>query len=237
MENFPEFTVVDLTLPLGPNTVMWPGTSAPSAEVVETVKHDGNYARLVQFFEHSGTHVDAPNHFVEGGQAVTDLPLQTLISPAVVIDASSDIAGNGDAELELATVKAWEEKHGLIPAGSVVLLRTGWEDFYDQPERYGAGPDGLHFPGFGSEAATYLVERGVVGIGIDTLGIDRGVDSDFTVHRHVTLPNQVWHIENLTNLKSLPANGALVFIGVLPLVDGSGSPARILALVPKSETK
>ena len=233
MENFPEFTVVDLTLPLGPNTVMWPGTSAPSAEVVETVKHDGNYARLVQFFEHSGTHVDAPNHFVEGGQAVTDLPLQTLISPAVVIDASSDIAGNGDAVLELSTVKAWEARHGVIPSGCVVLLSTGWEDLYDQPDRYGAGPDGLHFPGFGSEAATYLVERGVVGIGIDTLGIDRGVDSDFTVHRHVTLPKQVWHIENLTNLKSLPATGALVFIGVLPLVDGSGSPARILALVPK----
>jgi kynurenine formamidase len=233
MTNFPEFTVVDLTLPLGPNTVMWPETSAPSAQVVETVKHDGNYARLVQFFEHSGTHVDAPNHFVEGGQAVSDLPLQTLISPAVVIDASAQINGDGDAVLELATVKAWEEKHGVIPAGCVVLLRTGWEDLYDQPDRYGAGSDGLHFPGFGSEAATYLVERGVVGIGIDTLGIDRGVDSDFTVHRDVTLPKQVWHIENLTNLKSMPATGALVFIGVLPLVDGSGSPARILALVPK----
>jgi kynurenine formamidase len=212
---------------------MWPGEAAPSAEVVETVKQDGNYARRVHLSEHSGTHVDAPNHFVEGGQAVTDLPLQTLISPAVVIDASVDINGNGDAVLELATVKAWEEKHGVIPAGCVVLLRTGWEDLYDQPQRYGAGPDGLHFPGFGVEAASYLVECGVVGIGIDTLGIDAGVDSDFPVHRHVTLPKQVWHIENLTNLKSLPATGALVFIGVLPLVDGSGSPARILALVPK----
>ena len=233
MINFPEYTVVDLTLPLGPDTVMWPGEPAPFAEVVETVKHDGNYARRVHFYEHSGTHVDAPNHFVEGGQAVTDLPLQTLISPAVVIDASADINGNGDAVLELVMVKAWEEKHGLVPAGCVVLLRTGWEDLYDQPELYSAGPDGLHYPGFGEQAATYLVERGVVGIGIDTLGIDPGVDSDFTVHRHVTLPKQVWHIENLTNLKVLPATGALVFIGVLPLVDGSGSPARILALVPK----
>jgi kynurenine formamidase len=176
---------------------------------------------------------DARRRSSEGGQAVTDLPLQTLISPAVVIDASVDINGNGDAVLELATVKAWEEKHGVIPAGCVVLLRTGWEDLYDQPQRYGAGPDGLHFPGFGVEAARYLVERGVVGIGIDTLGIDAGADLDFPVHRHVTLPKQVWHIENLTNLKSLPTTGALVFIGVLPLVDGSGSPARILALVPK----
>ena len=233
MINFPEYTVVDLTLPLGPETVMWPGEASPTAEVVETVKHDGNYARRVHLSEHSGTHVDAPNHFVEGGKAVTDLPLQTLISPAVVIDASVDINGNGDAVLELATVKAWEEKHGVIPAGCVVLLRTGWEDLYDQPQRYGAGPEGLHFPGFGVEAASYLVQRGVVGIGIDTLGIDPGGDLDFPVHRHVTLPKQVWHIENLTNLKSLPATGALVFIGVLPLVDGSGSPARILALVPK----
>ena len=230
---FGNYTVVDLTLPLGPDTIMWPGAPAPSADVAVTVKHDGYYARLVHFFEHSGTHVDAPNHFVEGSGAVTDLPLQSLISPAVVIDASPDINGNGDAVLELSTVLAWEEKHGAIPAGSVVLLRTGWEDLYDQPEKYGQGPDGLHFPGFGAEAARYLVEtRDVAGIGLDTLGIDRGVDSDFPVHAHVTLPKNVWHIENLTNLRSLPPTGALVFIGVLPLVDGSGSPARILALVP-----
>ena len=220
MANFADYTVVDLTLALGPETLMWPGVLAPSSEVVETVARDGNYARLVNFYEHSGTHVDAPNHFVAGGQSVADLPLQTLISPAVVIDASA--------------VQAWEEKHGIVPAGSVVLLRTGWEDLYDQPQVYGEGPDGLHYPGFGFEAASYLVARGVVGIGIDTLGIDRGVDLDFTVHRQVTLPKQVWHIENLTNLKQLPATGALVFVGVLPLVDGSGSPARILALVPKS---
>ena len=234
MPNFPEYTVVDLTLPLGPDTVMWPGAPAPAADVAVTVKHDGYYARLVHLYEHSGTHVDAPNHFVEGSQAVTELPLQTLISPAIMIDASADINGDRDAVLELATVKAWEEKHGLVPAGCVVLLRTGWEDLYDQPDRYVGGPDGLHFPGFGTEAATYLVERGVAGIGLDTLGIDRGSDSSFPVHSHITLPKQVWHIENLTNLKSLPATGALVFVGVLPLVDGSGSPARILALVPKS---
>ena len=85
---FGNYTVVDLTLPLGPDTIMWPGAPAPSADVAVTVKHDGYYARLVHFFEHSGTHVDAPNHFVEGSAAVTDLPLQSLISPAVVIDAS-----------------------------------------------------------------------------------------------------------------------------------------------------
>lgn len=228
------YTVVDLTLPLGPDTIMWPGAPAPSADVAVTVKHDGYFARLVHFFEHSGTHVDAPNHFVEGSAAVTDLPLQSLISPAVMIDASADINGNGDAVLELSTVLAWEEKNGAIPEGSVVLLRTGWEDYYEtQPEKYGAGPDGLHFPGFGAEAAEYLVEtRKVSGIGLDTLGIDRGADADFPVHAHVTLPKNVWHIENLTNLKSVPPTGALVFVGVLPLVDGSGSPARILAMVP-----
>ncbi|MCG3771837.1 MAG: hypothetical protein JW384_03033 [Nitrosomonadaceae bacterium] len=92
----------------------------------------------------------------------------------------------------------------------------------------------MHFPGFGVEASEFLVnERKVVGIGLDTLGIDRGVDTHFPVHSNVTLPHNVWHIENLTNLKSLPPTGALVFIGVLPLVDGSGSPARILAMVPK----
>jgi kynurenine formamidase len=151
-----------------------------------------------------------------------------------MIDASGDIAGNPDGALELSTVLKWEEKHGRIPDNSVILLRTGWEDFYSDPEKYGIQKDGMHFPGFGVEASEFLVnERKVVGIGLDTLGIDRGVDTHFPVHSNVTLPHNVWHIENLTNLKSLPPAGALVFIGVLPLVDGSGSPARILAMVPK----
>jgi len=228
------YTVVDLTLPLGPATVMWPGAPAPQADTLVTVAHDGYFARLVHLYEHSGTHVDAPCHFVEGHGTVDKLPLQSLISPAIMIDASGDIAGNPDGALELSTVLRWEEKHGRIPDNSVILLRTGWENFYSDPEKYGIGKDGMHFPGFGVEASEFLVnERKVVGIGLDTLGIDRGVDTHFPVHSQITLPHNVWHIENLTNLKSVPPTGAIVFIGVLPLVDGSGSPARILAMVPK----
>jgi len=230
---FGNYKVVDLTLPLGPATVMWPGAPAPQADTVVTVAHDGYFARLVHLFEHSGTHVDAPCHFVEGHGTVDNLPLQSLISPAIMIDASADIAGNPDGALELSTVMNWEKVNGRIPENSVILLRTGWEDFYSDPVKYGLHPDGLHFPGFGVEATEFLVnERHVVGIGLDTLGIDRGVDDHFPVHSTVTLPRNVWHIENLTNLKSVPPVGALVFVGVLPLVDGSGSPARILAMVP-----
>jgi kynurenine formamidase len=231
---FGNYKVVDLTLPLGPATVMWPGAPAPQAETVVTVAHDGYFARLVHLFEHSGTHVDAPCHFVEGHGTVDNLPLQSLISPAIMIDASADIAGNPDGALEISTVNSWEKVHGRIPDNSVILLRTGWEDFYSDPVKYGLQKDGLHFPGFGIEATEFLVnERNVVGIGLDTLGIDRGVDDHFPVHSKVTLPRNVWHIENLTNLKSVPPIGALVFVGVLPLVDGSGSPARILAMVPE----
>mgnify|MGYP003345604633 CR=1 FL=1 len=144
-----------------------------------------------------------------------NLPLQSLISPAVVIDASADIAGDADGVLTLDTVHRWETQHGRIPDSSVVLLRTGWEDHYSDPQKYGLQPDGLHFPGFGVEATRFLVdERKVVGIGLDTLGIDRGMDTDFPVHSTVTLPRNVWHIENLTNLRSVPATGALVFVGV-----------------------
>ena len=179
---FNDYTVVDLTLPLGPATVMWPGAPAPQADTVVTVAHDGYFARLVHLFEHSGTHVDAPCHFIEGHGTVDKLPLQSLILSLIHIS---------------------------------------------EPTR-------RYFPGFGVEATQFLVsERHVVGIGLDTLGIDRGVDTHFPVHSTVTLPRNVWHIENLTNLKSVPATGALVFVGVLPLVDGSGSPARVLAMVPR----
>jgi kynurenine formamidase len=115
----------------------------------------------------------------------------------------------------------------------VVFLRTGWEERNTDAERYSGQPGDLRFPGYGVEAARFLVEqRKVVGLGIDTLGVDPGWNAAFEVHRQVSHPVGVWHLEGLQNLRSVPPLGATVFVGVLPLVDGSGSPARVLALVP-----
>jgi kynurenine formamidase len=226
-------SVVDLTIPLDSNIIMWPGATAPDAETVVTVKHDGFFARRVSFFEHSGTHFDAPCHFIEGGKTVDQIPVETLVRPIAVIDISERIGNDADGVLTLEDVKSFEATHGEIPRGCAVLLRTGWEEFNRDPAKYAGAPGELRFPGFGVEATQFLVdERKVVGLGIDTLGIDSGVATSFPVHVTVTLPKGLWHLENLQNLKKLPPLGAWIVVGVLPLVGGSGSPARVIALLP-----
>lgn len=228
-----DMRVVDLTQVLSPETVMWPGAPAPTAETILTVAHDGFYNRWISFMEHSGTHFDAPCHMVDGAICLHQIDAGTLIRQAVLIDISADIAGDPDGTLSLAHVQDFEARHGRIPDGSVVLLRTGWEEFNTDPARYAGAPGPLRFPGYGADGARFLVEeRHVVGLGVDTLGIDTGAATDFPVHRQVSHPRGVWHLEGLTNLSSVPPVGAWVFVGVLNLKDGSGSPARVLALVP-----
>jgi kynurenine formamidase len=225
--------VVDLTQPLHPGIVMWPGAPAPTADTILTVAHDGFYNRKVSFMEHSGTHFDAPCHMVEGQLTLDQVPADRLVRPLAVIDASAAMAGNPDATLGVDEVRAFEAANGRIPDESAVFLRTGWEAFNTDPARFANAPGPLRFPGFGPEAARFLVdERAVAGLGVDTLGIDPGVATDFPVHRQISHPRGVWHVEGLMNLAGLPPLGAWVIVGVLNLVDGSGSPARVLALVP-----
>lgn len=225
--------VVDLTIPLGPDVVMWPGAQAPEAQTLVTVKHDGIFSRRISFFEHSGTHFDAPAHFIDGKATVDQIPAQDLVRPAVVIDISVRIGSDADAVLSIEEVHAFESLHGRIPDGAAILLRTGWEEFNHDELRYAGAPGDLRFPGFGVEATKFLVdERKAAGLGIDTLGIDPGFAHDFPVHSQISHPAGLWHLENLQNLKQLPPLGAWLIVGVLPLVGGSGSPARVLALVP-----
>lgn len=225
--------VVDLTQPFRSDLIMWPGVPGPTFEVLVNVVPDGFYSRRVTFAEHTGTHFDAPCHMVEGTARLHEIDPSTLIRPGAVIDISADVGDDPDAVLTLAQVEAFERAHGPVPTGGIVLLRTGWEERNTDPVRYAGQPGDLRFPGFGPEAARFLVgQRKVVGLGIDTLGIDPGASPDFVVHRQVSHPAGVWHLEGLQNLRSLPPLGATVFVGVLPLVDGSGSPARVLALIP-----
>ncbi len=228
-----QMRVVDLTQPLSPATVMWPGAPAPAFETILRVNPDGFYNRRVTMVEHTGTHFDAPSHMVEGAARLHEIDPATLIRPAAVIDISVDIAGDPDGLLLPAHVDAFEARNGRIPDGAIVLVRTGWEAFNTDPARYAGAPGPLRFPGYGADAARILVEeRHAVGLGIDTLGIDAGVATDFPVHRGISHPRGVWHLEGLENLAALPPLGAWVFVGVLNLVEGSGSPARVLALVP-----
>jgi kynurenine formamidase len=152
---------------------------------------------------------------------------ERLVVPAAVIDVTGC---DRDFALAPGDVEEAERRDGPIEAGSAVLLRTGWDQHHRNGDKY-LGPEGdLHFPGFGPDAARLLVARGVAGLGIDTLSVDRGCDEAVPVH-HVTLPAGLWHLEGLVNLGELPARGALLVAAPIKLVGGSGAPARVLALL------
>jgi kynurenine formamidase len=226
--------VIDLTQPLGPATVMWPGSSPPSFTIVDDYPEAGCFSRLASIHEHTGTHLDAPAHFVEGAETVDQIPVERLVCPVSVIDIEAQAALDPDYALSVADIEAAETAHGEIPHGAAVLVHSGWAKRVTDPRAY-LGNDGsgrLSFPGISPEAALWLIRRReVVGLGIDTPGIDPGKDTEFTVHRHSTLPNGVWQLEGLVNLDRLPARGATIFVGVLPFVGGSGAPARVIALL------
>lgn len=222
--------LVDLTQPLGPRTVLWPGSRPFAAHVRGTVAADGHYVRDLDLPEHAGTHLDAPSHFAAGGAHVGDIPVDRLVRPAVVLDVR-DLVGDDPAfSLSADQVRAIEGVEGEIPAGCVVLVRTGWDRWLADTVRY-IGDPGPACPGIGVDLAELLVARGVVGIGIDTLGVDPGHLSDCPAHQ-VTLGAGLWHLEGLVNLDRLPPRGAWLMVGVMRLVDGSGAPARVIAVLP-----
>lgn len=225
--------IVDLTQPLSPETVLWPGSEPVAIEAVATLEADGHFAQVLRVPEHSGTHLDAPAHFVPGGATVDAIPVEALVVPCAVLDVRDRAAADPDFALGEADLGAAEDRDGPIEPGSAVLLATGWDAHLSDAARYlgGADPQQLRFPGFGAGAARALVERGVVGLGIDTASVDRGRDTALPVH-NTTLPAGLWHLEGLVGVAELPARGATLFVGAVPVHGGSGAPARVLAIAP-----
>jgi kynurenine formamidase len=228
--------VVDLTQPLGPDTVLWPGSTPFAAEVRTELRTSGAYARDLRLPEHSGTHLDAPSHFAPGGTHAAGIPPERLVVPCAVIDVREPCREDPAFTLERRHVQDAEQRDGPIEPRSAVLLWTGWEDHRNDRDRYlGETTEGaLDFPGFGVSAAETLLERDAVGLGVDTLGIDAGHAREFPVH-HLTLGAGLWHLEGLVNLGELPPRGATLVVGALRLVEGSGTPARVFALLPQSD--
>jgi kynurenine formamidase len=225
--------IVDLTQPLGPDTVLWPGSEPVELKPVTEIEAEGSFSQLLRAPEHSGTHFDAPAHFVASGPTVNQIPAEALIVPCAVLDVRDRADSDPDFALQREDLAPFEERDGPIDRGSAVLLLTGWDTYRNDPAQYlgGTDPGSLSFPGFGVGAARNLIERGVVGIGTDAISVDRGADTEFPVH-HTTLPAGLWHLEGLVGMGALPARGATLFVGVLPLEGGSGAPARVLAMVP-----
>jgi kynurenine formamidase len=220
--------VVDLTQPLGPATALWPGSPPFATELLGEYEPDGYYSRAIRVPEHSGTHLDAPAHFAPDGQRTHELDPDRLVVPAAVVDVAAEAEAEADYGLTRERLERDEAEHGRLPDGGAVLVRTGWDRQRTDPDAY---VNALRFPGLEPGAAELIVERGCTGIGIDTLSVDPGRDADFRTHR-ITLPAGLWHLEGLVGLEALPPRGATLFVGALKLVDGSGTPARVLALVP-----
>ncbi len=225
--------VVDLTHPIRPGIPRWPGDPHVEFEPIASIDKEGYRLRRFSMGEHSGTHLSAPSAFWHDGVGPAQIPGESLIAGAVVIGVSELARRDSDYALSVDAIQEWERQHGEVPPGYIVLLFTGWERYWDDPGRFiNADPDGImHFPGFGMDAARYLLERrGASGLGIDTHGIDPGTDTNLSVSRFA-LGKSALVLECLNNLSALPPNGATVVIGRLPLVGGSGSPASVLALV------
>ncbi len=226
--------VVDMTYAINGKLPAWPGDDRTfEAQVVATPEKDGYFARSFWTLEHYGTHMDAPAHFPGGKEFLDQISLEHLFAPAVVIDVREEAAKDQDYRLRVMRVEKWEAVHGRIPAGAVVLLRTGWASRWPDQARYrnmdAAGV--MHFPGFSVEAAKMLIERGAVALGIDTLSIDYGPSKDFEVHR-VTLPAGLYQLENLANVDQLPEAGAFLISAPIKLEGGSGGPVRVFAVLP-----
>jgi kynurenine formamidase len=178
--------------------------------------------------EHFGTHLDAPAHF--GGKWTVDqIPADRLVRPGICINISNKPE---DYQLTVADVKAFEAKNGAIPEGVIVMIATGWDRRWPDQVRYMNERNGVkHFPGIHPDAAAYLAkERKISGLGIDTPSVDYGPSQKFETHR-LTMPLNVFHIENAANLTTLPASGFAIVVAPIKIAGGSGGPTRVFALL------
>ena len=237
--------VIDLTQPLSSETPILPlppqFTNTPGFELRELSRYDDRgpawYWNAFSTGEHTGTHFDAPIHWISGkdlaDNSVDRIPVHKFIGPACVIDVVGKVAADADFLLTPEAVQDWERQHDKIPAGAWVLLRTGWS------KRKGADyinlkDDGLHTPGWTKECSRFLAhERDILGVGVETVGTDAGKAVNFEppFSNHFFMHGSgKFGLASLTNLDQLPPTGAVVIAAPLKIVNGSGSPLRVIAI-------
>lgn len=239
MQSTPEATpvtgirapIVDLTHYLDSASPVWPGNEPFESEPVKTFENDGFYQLKVSFWEHTGTHVDAPIHFIEDGITSDAMDISTLFAPLAVIDISARAAEDADTSVTVDDILEYESNYGELPAGALVAMNSGWSGKWGDPEAFvNLDEDGVqHYPGFHPDAAEFLVtERDIVGIAVDTLSQDPGNSTDFGTHITI-LGAGKYGIEGMNNLAAVDPAGASVFVGAPKWADSSGGPSRIIA--------
>lgn len=239
----PRGKLVDLTHAFDAATIYWPTEQGFRFEAGNNgVTAKGYYYSANRFAtaEHGGTHLDAPIHFAAERHTADQVELDRLMAEAAVIDVAKACAANVDYQISVGDLRAWEEKQQRKLDSVIVLLRTGWSQYWPDRLKYlgteAHGPEAvaqLHFPGLSPEAARWLVEeRNVKAVGIDTASIDFGQSTHFETH--VTFCTHNLPIfENVTNLDQLPVERSLVIALPIKIAGGSGGPLRIIAVVPE----
>lgn len=234
---------LDLTYDLSTSTIYWPTSETFKLETVsEGVTAKGYYYSAYKFCaaEHGGTHIDAPIHFAAGRQTVDEIPLTRLIGSAVKIDVSDRALADRDYQIKVTDIEAWEARHSRIPDGSILLLHTGFGQYWPDRVRYlgtdKRGEEGvaaLHFPGLHPDTAVWLTkQRKINAVGIDTASIDYGQSKLFGSHVAL-LGENIPVFENVAQMDKLPVQGARITALPMKLKGGSGGPLRIIAWIPE----
>ena len=240
--------VIDLTAPLSADTPLlqlpeqFGQTARFELEMISRYDDAGPawYWNNFRTGEHTGTHFDAPIHWVTGrdGEDVGSVPPANLVGPAAVLDFSSEAAQDPDFLVEIDHIRAWEQQHGPLPERGWLLVRTGWDArAHSQEEFLNADENGPHTPGLSAECARWVAQDSpVIGMGVETVGSDAGAaatfDPMFPCHSFMHGAGK-YGLTQLRNLDRLPPTGAVVIASPLKIVSGSGSPARVLALVER----
>jgi kynurenine formamidase len=233
--------VIDLSHSFDSTTIYWPTEKGfVFQKGFEGVTAGGFFYTANSFCapEHGGTHIDAPIHFAQGKNTVDAIPVEQYIAAGVLVDVTQKCSANRDYQVQAEDFLAWESKHGRMPNGCTVLLRTGfgkyWPDrvkYMGTDERGQAAVAKLHFPGLHPGAAAWLVKnRSIKAVGLDTPSIDYGQSSKFESHVALFSAN-VPAFENVANLDMLPEKDFTIIALPMKIKGGSGGPLRIIALL------
>ena len=234
-----ESKIIDLTHPFNDRTIYWPTASRfELTKVAYGRDKEGHWYASNDFCasEHGGTHLDAPIHFAEGRWSTAEIPMAKLIGPARVIDVRKQCAADSNYLLSPVDIRRHESKHGLIRPDTIVLIHTGFGQYYPDAARYLGSErrgivEGLRFPGIGKAAAELLVKRRIDLVGLDTASLDHGPSKDFIAHRVLNEAN-IPGLENVANLDRLPPKGATVIALPIKIEEGTGGPCRIIGILP-----
>jgi len=231
--------VVDLSYPYDNSTMYWPGLLRFELESTwkGTLTPGGVWYQANKFCasEHGGTHMDAPNHFQEGQWAVDEIPFERFIAPAVVLNITERASRDPKTMITVKDAQEWEKVHGPIPKGAVILMYSGWGQYWgNRTAFFGDDEDSSKhsYPGIDPELANWAVKnREVYGFGVDTPSTDVGTAKDFPTHR-ILSANNIYGLEMVANLEKLPPSGATLYAMPMKIKGGTGGPTRVFALLP-----